>query len=272
MRRIFLVGCPRSGTTLVQSLLASAPGMVTFTESHFFDKCFGPLYMPFHHRGFDRGCIEATVDRFSRENALEADGISAQTWSSAESLASWFVEALDRHAASRAGTGWIEKTPDHLHKIGLIATAAPDAVFVHVLRKPAPTIDSLERASMAWGNPRSWLAFAIKWVISVFASATYLDKPGHLHVFYEDIVENSRNESKKLFDWLGLEWDEGVLERYRLVADEAIAPGESWKQRNVREIGVRSDEPSAQNRLRKVLIGPLNLFYNRVKRRAARVD
>ncbi|MEQ8960988.1 MAG: sulfotransferase [Coleofasciculus sp. C2-GNP5-27] len=34
--RIFLVGCPRSGTTLLQSLLAAHPQIASFPESHFF--------------------------------------------------------------------------------------------------------------------------------------------------------------------------------------------------------------------------------------------
>ena len=35
-QRIFLVGCPRSGTTLLQSLLAAHPDITSFPESHFF--------------------------------------------------------------------------------------------------------------------------------------------------------------------------------------------------------------------------------------------
>ncbi|HEY9694672.1 MAG TPA: sulfotransferase [Oculatellaceae cyanobacterium] len=34
--RLFLVGCPRSGTTLLQSLLVAHPEILSFPESHFF--------------------------------------------------------------------------------------------------------------------------------------------------------------------------------------------------------------------------------------------
>ena len=34
--RIFIVGCPRSGTTLLQSLLAAHPQIHSFPETHFF--------------------------------------------------------------------------------------------------------------------------------------------------------------------------------------------------------------------------------------------
>ena len=42
-RRVFVVGVPRSGTTLVQSLLAAHSTMTSFTESHFFDRHFTRL-------------------------------------------------------------------------------------------------------------------------------------------------------------------------------------------------------------------------------------
>ena len=39
-RRIFIVGVPRSGTTLLQSLLAAHSELTSFTESHFFSRYF----------------------------------------------------------------------------------------------------------------------------------------------------------------------------------------------------------------------------------------
>ena len=42
-RRIFVVGVPRSGTTLVQSLLAAHSQVTSFTESHFFSRYFRAL-------------------------------------------------------------------------------------------------------------------------------------------------------------------------------------------------------------------------------------
>lgn len=46
-RRIFVVGVPRSGTTLVQSFLAAHSHVTSFTESHFWSRHFRPLPRPF---------------------------------------------------------------------------------------------------------------------------------------------------------------------------------------------------------------------------------
>ena len=40
-KRVFVVGCPRSGTTLLQSILLTNPSIISFPESHFLSICFG---------------------------------------------------------------------------------------------------------------------------------------------------------------------------------------------------------------------------------------
>ena len=268
MQRIFLVGCPRSGTTLVQSLLASAPGMVTFTESHFFDKCFRSRFKPLRRDVYDRECVESTIERFNRENDLRDDRFDDDAWKSASSLARAFIHKLDRVSSGNNGTGWVEKTPDHLRRIRLIQSVAPDAMFVHVLRNPAETIASLRMASMEWGRPRSWLAFAAKWSICVVASARDMGKVGHAHIFYEDIIDDSRQASMRLFDELGLAWDEGVLERYLVTAKTVIAADETWKQNNLREIRRKDKGDIEHNVLQKFLLKFLNHLYREIRSNA----
>ncbi len=55
--RIFVVGAPRSGTTLVQSLIASHSQVTSFTESHFFSRHFERSREP------DSQCCSGTPER-----------------------------------------------------------------------------------------------------------------------------------------------------------------------------------------------------------------
>src|SRR5690554_3202573 len=48
MIRIFIVGMPRSGTTLLQSLLSCSPEALSFRESHLFSKIFSKRFGTFH--------------------------------------------------------------------------------------------------------------------------------------------------------------------------------------------------------------------------------
>lgn len=229
-RRVFLVGCPRSGTTLVQSLLAAGEGITSFTESHFFDRVFPPAPL-------DRWLVREPTARlaaFRAENGLEDRGTGADEAAGegpAEAAAA-FVALLDQTARDRSCWCWVEKTPDHLFRIPLIRRYLPEAEFVHVLREPAATVRSLVRASRDWGNPRSELFCAIKWLVCARRSRRYLRAAGHTAVFYEDLVADPETAARSLYQALGLAWSPDIMERYRDVARDLVVSTETWKNRN----------------------------------------
>ena len=65
MKRVFIVGCPRSGTTLVQALLARYPGLHSFPETRFFEALLGGIDRRWqeqtwqHHLAFGLGGMAA---------------------------------------------------------------------------------------------------------------------------------------------------------------------------------------------------------------------
>ena len=99
-------------------------------------------------------------------------------------------------------------------------------------------------------------------------SESYMGKPGHAHVFYEDITDDSRKESMRLFDELDLSWDEGVLERYAATAQSVIATGESWKQGNVQEIRRRTNDRLVHNGLQRMVLKILESQYRKIRANA----
>ena len=243
IRRIFLVGCPRSGTTLVQSLLAAGGGITSFTESHFFDRVFPPAPLD---RWFVRE-PEARLAAFRTENGLEGRGADEDETSAAgpAEAAAAFIALLDRTARDRDCWCWVEKTPDHLFRIPLIRRYLPEAEFVHVLREPAPTVRSLVRASRDWGKPRSELFCAVKWLVCARRSRRYLGAPAHTVVFYEDLVADPEAAARSLYQALGLAWSPDIMERYRDVARDLVVSTETWKKRNFGAIQERAPADAA---------------------------
>jgi|GEM_PF-974431 len=162
-RRLFVVGLPRSGTTLIQSVLNAHPDIVSFPESRFYDALT-------HSNSFQKyGRLPVSqwsvrkVAQFARARARTALGkpgphamkvaerffVAAgleyavpklrEASHSVSALNAVFLDVLDQKSPS----GWVEKTPVHLFRIPLISKLVPDARFVHIFRRPEDTIASI---------------------------------------------------------------------------------------------------------------------------------
>ncbi|MBV9581894.1 MAG: sulfotransferase, partial [Chloroflexi bacterium] len=142
---VFVVGCPRSGTTWVQRLLASHPCVRTGQESDLFDLYVGPLLRTWQH--------ELEVDSSGRGSV----GLGCY-FTDAEfqrTLKAFLVQLLEPMVGPlQPGQLFLEKTPSHVLFIPEIHALLPHARFIHVLRDARDTVASLLSASRTWG--RSW--------------------------------------------------------------------------------------------------------------------
>jgi hypothetical protein len=233
----------------VQSVLAAHPEVLTFKESHFFDKGFRPkLWNGYRlteerHTYFELFLQENELGTAEERRAWQADFRSQTT---VQAAAAWLIRFLDHQAEQTAHTLWIEKTPDHVWRIPLIESVAPTARFVHIVRPPLPTITSLRQATGSWGQQRSWLHCLAHWRVSLGYSARYCGLPQHYFVFYDDFVNSPEQESARLLSWLDLPADAALLARRQDEAKNIVGSGESWKARTFGEIAPRSNPPAVQ--------------------------
>ena len=146
MRRIFLVGCPRSGTTVVQAVLASLPGVMSFGETNYLLRLLGQFDRwlrgdPVTERKWRKRLRLAKrkthrVMQHSIESAFErAEDVPRlrRHWSGRAYLRE-FCRALDLASQAQGCHCWVEKTPDHLAYVDVLAREIPDAHFLHVVR------------------------------------------------------------------------------------------------------------------------------------------
>ncbi len=249
-QRFFLVGVPRSGTSLLQALLASHTQITSFTESHFFSRPYA--FLPLMGAVLRRDPAQQ-VFGFLNENQLSL-GAAAQwfeppapfflRFSASRTLASSMVarrliDVLDEAAQERASPCWLEKTPRHLHAIALIqkacgARAKPQ--FIHLIRGGLPTVTSLYRASPQWQSPLSLEACAGRWNQDLALSLRYAGKPNHHVIRYEDLTEDPERVLRQLLHALQLNWSPEILNRYGQTARALRASGEHWKQGTERPI------------------------------------
>jgi hypothetical protein len=206
---VFVVGCPRSGTTWVQRLLASHPCIRTGQESDLFDMYVGPLLRTWQQ--------ERRVDSSGRGSV----GLSCY-FTDAEfvrALKTYLVQLLGPMVGQlQPGELFLEKTPSHVMFVPEIHALLPRARFIHVLRDARDTVASLLSASRTWGRawaPRRAAHAARTWVNHVQAgrqAQRALPAAQFFEVRYETLHASGLDVLCDVVDWLGVTWTAADLQ------------------------------------------------------------
>lgn len=191
---VFIVGMPRSGTTLIEQILASHP------EVH--------------------GAGELTlVDRLARRLPGAGEGLSEAL--SPGALASLGAEYASQARALAPGAARLtDKLPGNFVYAGLIHLMLPNARIIHCIRDPLDTCLSCYETRFAKGNPYTYdlreLGRRYRGYERLMAHwRRILPANRFIEVRYEDVVADLQGQARRLLGFCGLEWDEACLEFHR---------------------------------------------------------
>jgi len=221
---IFLVGCPRSGTTLLQSLLAAHPKIASFPESKFF-QFLVPEYEP---RRLALGIASRRIrpqlkkffDEVGHPEMLEQFPKTAFIGQYARK----FIKILDFLTEEQGKSMWLEKSPQHVFYLEYIEKFVRGAKVIHLLRSGADVVASLyevtQKYPKSWGGASWDIDLCLeRWIRAVNLSLRYLDQPNHFIVRYEQLLEDPRVVLRQLCEFIGVEWDETILTNYSVVSE-----------------------------------------------------
>jgi hypothetical protein len=244
---VFIVGYPRSGTTLLQRLLVTQPGIFSFRETHYFT-----IIEKHHIQCDERGnilpsCLDTVFEKINEKMEFQF---------AAEEKEAFYQRAESRELTSKdlfesivirfllqqpgiAGNGsvsfrWIEKTPTHANFLDRIFEFYPAARALHIVRHPVPAIFSrklkfpfnretpLEKLARGWNR----LVENVERFKEMF--------PGHIYTLkYEDLVKNLEKELKPAVDFLNIPFDftliAGIKQKQASSSESFILPSEPWK-------------------------------------------
>ncbi|HHP7244605.1 MAG TPA: sulfotransferase family protein [Elainellaceae cyanobacterium] len=232
--RVFILGCPRSGTTLLQSLLTAHPSVASFPESHFFRALLKRRSVVRQTLGLASRSARPRFEEFLHElGHEELNGIlpdhAAFVWQYSRA----FIRLLDLLAAEEHKDVWIEKTPGHLHYAEAIASHVPNAQFIHILRNGADVVASLyevtHRHPDIWGGQRSIDDCIERWCQDAQISLQYHHHPRHHLVNYEDLVAHPELVLTTLCDFIGVPFNPIMLQNYKTAAQRVVLKDEQWK-------------------------------------------
>ena len=233
--RIFIVGSPRSGTTLLQSLLAAHPQIASFPESHFFESLapVNPLIKSLG-MGFASGQRSnkrfkhflSIIEREKMEEYLPSFPLFMSQYAYA------FVRVLDELTEEQGKSLWIEKTPGHLRQIELIEKLVKEAKFIHIVRNGADSVASLYQVSQKhsqWGGAKNIDECISRWKEDVEITQNYLPKENHKLVRYEELVANTQEAIADVCTFLNVPFEPVMLQEYGNAAQKVVRKDEVWK-------------------------------------------
>ncbi|MEM1168443.1 MAG: sulfotransferase [Cyanobacteria bacterium P01_H01_bin.35] len=272
---VFVVGCSRSGTTLLQSLLATHSQIVSFPESKLF------LYLvpetPSRRIfGIASRRVRSRLKEFFRSELKQPEVMLqfSPTTLFISQYVNKFVAVMDSLTKQMGKSLWLEKTPEHIFYVENIEKFIPGAKFIHIIRNGEDVVASMyelaQKYPKFWADKSNIDVCIDKWMRAVAASHKHLHKPNHVMVRYEDLVENSQNQLVKLCNFMDVEFEENMLQSYHETASSVTLQREYWKENVYRKIEKPSspkferlfDESQRQYILERVT--PMNLKSNEI--------
>ena len=184
----FIVGCVRSGTTMLRDMLRLHPRLECPEETHFFRWAD-----PFASPRYDRNYITMSLFKKHRNQ----DGIKHSDFHEARRLAENKKEMADAYgklyleAQNNPSGRWFDKTPQNIYGIFLMGKLYPDAKFIHIYRNPLNVVASLvEGKVMAKHGVKGGVNY---WNESMMLISEYkkLTENRVLEISYEAVTENS---------------------------------------------------------------------------------
>jgi tetratricopeptide (TPR) repeat protein len=190
---VFIVGMPRSGTTLIEQILASH------------SKVFG---------AGEREEFGHAVLALSRPGPAFPELIFSLTADALHSLGSSYVAVLT--AAGPGAERIVDKMPSNFLYAGLIHLALPNARIIHARRDPIDTCWSCFSLLFAGNQPHTYdlgeLGRYYRAYAALMAHWRRVLPPGvMLEIGYEDLVDDVEKNARAILTHCGLDWEQACL-------------------------------------------------------------
>jgi hypothetical protein len=240
---VFIVGCPRSGTTLLQRIVDAHPQIAITPETHWIPSYFKKATRKTPEAQVTPKLIAKLVNyhRFG-QLGIGRDELEKLLGSGGSMSYARFVSAIyDFYGKSQGKPLVGDKTPGYARNIPLLHTLWPTAKFVHLIRDGRDVCLSamdwrkpgklLVRSSTWAKDPVTTAALWWEWHIRAAREAGSLLGPElYYELRYESLVSRPRNECARLCTFLGVPYHEAMLRFHegRTRADPTLDSKEAW--------------------------------------------
>jgi len=205
-RPVLVVGMPRSGTSLIEQIIASHPEATGAGELYFWNE----------HANANLAVIKSA----KYEPALLAK------------IATAYEQLLQHYSAESIRV--VDKMPQNFIWLGLITAVFPQARIIHSMRNPVDTCLSIHlhnfNLSHTYATDLDDLAFYYREYLRLMQHwRTVLPADRFLEVPYEALIDDQSAWSQRMIEFVGLAWDERCLDFHK--TERSVGTSSNWQVR-----------------------------------------
>lgn len=206
MKLIFLLSLPRSGSTLLQRLLAGHPEISTRTEPW--------LLLPLLYMIKEEGVLADYSHKHSCLAIKEFLGSIDQGKNQFESCVRQFAKDLYKCSCDQGESYFLDKTPRYTIIANQLLEIFPDEKFIFLWRNPLSIIASIIKTFR--GNKFMFLGSTVDLYegFNCFYNSYEHNKDKVFSIKYEDLIIQSDKHLGELFEYLSLEPDSTIVEKF----------------------------------------------------------
>jgi tetratricopeptide (TPR) repeat protein len=198
---VFILGMPRSGTSLMEQVLSSHPKIYGAGELKYMTSALENIEI-----------LGRRMKMGDAEHAFDYDDNASYA-----QRGEWYVNELKK-LADKPYPRIVDKMPGNFNFLGLIQAILPNAKIIHSQRHPVETCLSCYRIHFAEGHQWSYNLrelgryYRRYWDLMQHWRENF--PGGMLEVRYEDNVNDLETQARKLIDYIGLDWTDDCLHFY----------------------------------------------------------
>lgn len=234
-RPIFVIGCPRSGTTLLQLMLHSHQRIAIPAETRFLlpaytSRCdFGDLNDRHNRRALAEWITRRKETKF-KDLGLDADEVIDEIVAGPPTMGSALGIVFRAYARKFDKPRWGDKRPSYFKNVPTLLRMWPDAQFVHLVRDGRDCVASLKE--MPWYKQDVHHAICA-WREAIDygkRTAAKLGPEAYYELQYERLVADPAEELGRLCAFLGEDFDPAMTEPQG-IAKLTVPPQKRWHDR-----------------------------------------
>jgi len=211
---VFIIGMPRSGTTLVEKIITSHPHAETAGELK------------------KMGQLSRTLWRTRSEGLTYPRDIAMVDPERLTPFADQYLARLTRDCSDKT-LKVIDKLPMNFYQLGLISILFPNASVIHCKRDPMDICLSCYfqnfKDAVEFSNDLESLGFYYRQYERLMAHWKDVVSVPMLDVQYEEVVANQEEMSRKIVDFIGLDWDDACLNFHE--TEGTVRTASQWQVR-----------------------------------------